>query len=168
MGGYGSGRRSSPNRKITVEESLPLRLRKIQREGVLLPFVTDDWLWTLCDGSKLRLKFSVDEYMEGLTLHSQPYFFQGVDFPTQYVSIVEARIHYNRFQYYFLCPHCNRRCEILYLPPGARRFLCRQCHRLTYRSCQRSHQFERLIARTYKLLGRTPPVLPDILKNMRI
>jgi hypothetical protein len=45
-------------------------------------------------------------------------------------------------RWWFVCPlvahgePCNRRVGKLYLPPGARSFGCRRCHRLTYASCQ--------------------------------
>ncbi len=44
---------------------------------------------------------------------------------------------------------CGARVRYLYLPPGADRFLCRRCHRLTYRSRQehrRRSEADRLLA----------------------
>lgn len=55
-------------------------------------------------------------------------------------------------RWYFQCPlsingiPCNRRVCILYLPPGARYFACRDCHDLTYKSCQESHVYDRVYA----------------------
>jgi len=37
---------------------------------------------------------------------------------------------------WFLCPACQRRCRILYQPPGEMVFACRLCHRLTYHTQQ--------------------------------
>ena len=48
---------------------------------------------------------------------------------------------------------CNRRVGKLYLPPGARYFGCRTCHRLTYRSCHQAHQAERLAGMLARELG---------------
>jgi len=42
---------------------------------------------------------------------------------------------------------CGRRVGKLYLPPGGRYFGCRQCHDLTYTSCQESHRYDRLFGR---------------------
>ena len=39
-------------------------------------------------------------------------------------------------RWWFKCPHCWRRCQFLYLPPGGNYFLCRLCHNLTYESQQ--------------------------------
>lgn len=53
---------------------------------------------------------------------------------------------------WFTCPlivdgtECNRRVGKLNLPAGARYFGRRECHTLTYRSCQEAHQRERLFA----------------------
>ncbi len=47
---------------------------------------------------------------------------------------------------WFRCPAstpvgtCGRRVGKLYLPPGEAVFACRECHRLTYRSCQASRR----------------------------
>lgn len=55
-------------------------------------------------------------------------------------------------RWWFTCPlvvrgvACNRRVGKLHLPPGAKLFGCRQCHDLTYQSCQEAHQVERLVA----------------------
>ena len=51
---------------------------------------------------------------------------------------------------WFLCPgsspgvDCDRRVAKLYRPPEARRFACRACHNLAYRSSQQAHQAERV------------------------
>jgi hypothetical protein len=47
-------------------------------------------------------------------------------------------------RFWWLCPECGRRCGILYLPPKRTYFKCRLCHRLTYRSSQEAHAFDRL------------------------
>ena len=63
-------------------------------------------------------------------------------------------------RWWFICPlivrgvACTRRSGKLYLPPGAKYFGCRECHDLTYRSCQEAHQAERLFGR----LGFGPEV----------
>ncbi len=53
-------------------------------------------------------------------------------------------------RWWFTCPitingvACNHRVGKLYLPPYAKYFGCRHCHRLSYRSCQEAHQDERM------------------------
>ncbi len=64
-----------------------------------------------------------------------------------------------RARWWFACPlvvngrACGRRVRMLYLPPNGRYFGCRGCHDLTYRSCQESHQYDRLTARIDKRLA---------------
>lgn len=40
------------------------------------------------------------------------------------------------------CPQCGIRVRNLYSPPGPHTFACRDCHDLTYKSCQESHNWE--------------------------
>lgn len=37
-------------------------------------------------------------------------------------------------RWWWLCPACGKRVELLYLPPGRDRLACRTCHGLRYRS----------------------------------
>jgi hypothetical protein len=54
--------------------------------------------------------------------------------------------NYGGIRWWFLCPVskdgvlCNRRPSRLYLPLDEKYFGCRQCHDLTYMSCQDSHK----------------------------
>jgi hypothetical protein len=41
----------------------------------------------------------------------------------------------------FMCPGCDRRMEVLYLPSGESHFRCRNCHKLRYRSQERDLDF---------------------------
>ena len=52
------------------------------------------------------------------------------------VHLDKTPCNYGGMRWWFRCPNCNRRCRILYLPPGRDYFLCRICHNLTYTSQQ--------------------------------
>lgn len=54
----------------------------------------------------------------------------------QMVRLTAIPAYFGGQQYFWLCPACGHRVLLLYRPPGARRYLCRQCHALTYRSTQ--------------------------------
>ena len=59
----------------------------------------------------------------------------------QEVEIVATPAPLGRgWRYFFKCPGidgpCDRRVGKLYMPPGEEYFACRDCHDLTYRSCQ--------------------------------
>ena len=69
------------------------------------------------------------------------------DEKTDVVEIIPtstARAGRHGLQWFFHCPRCDRRGRKLYQPPGHHRFLCRDCHDLTYTSCQESHKWDSL------------------------
>ena len=69
----------------------------------------------------------------------------------QRITLVSTPCQYGGARKWFTCPVCARRCEVLYL--RARRFACRKCQRVAYRS-QSGGPIDRLIHKSQKL--RTP------------
>jgi hypothetical protein len=59
--------------------------------------------------------------------HSAPRHF---DYP---VLLETTQTHLGGLRCWFTCPRCGRRAQELYNPPGASRFGCRNCYRLSYR-----------------------------------
>jgi hypothetical protein len=57
-------------------------------------------------------------------------------------------MRYGGWRYYFLCPHDQRRCEVMPMIGGV--FASRQAHRITYQS-QSNDQISRLRDRASKL-----------------
>ena len=51
--------------------------------------------------------------------------------------------HFGNSRPWILCPGCERRVRVIYRPPSRYRFLCRHCHDLTYKSCNRSRRERR-------------------------
>jgi hypothetical protein len=74
---------------------------------------------------------------------------------TQTIDLVAAPRHFGGVQWYFVCPVLGRRASVLWMPPGASRFACRQAWggQVAYRS-----QFEswphRAISRAWKIRDR--------------
>ncbi len=61
------------------------------------------------------------------TVHGRPI--------TVHVHMIATRSVFGKGrQWWFLCPHCQRRCGWLYLPPGQAALRCRLCWDLQYRS----------------------------------
>lgn len=70
----------------------------------------------------------------------------------QVVSIEHTTVGYGE-RAWFGCPVCERRCGKLYVIVGV--FACRDCHRLTYTTCQRSgNRLRELSWKIYSLQQR--------------
>jgi hypothetical protein len=74
---------------------------------------------------------------------------------TQNIPITTVQVNYGE-RYFFQCPCCNRHAVILYL--REQEFLCRNCYRITYESCQESH------ARFHRLIGLTDSQFRNFMK----
>jgi hypothetical protein len=159
MGGSGSGRWGWHDKKTTVEECLILSAGKLARDGIIAQSPGSGWLWwtntATCeriasagysreingDLVVLRLRYTVTrrdgesaDIDEPLRLQTTPSAVGGMRWWLTCPLVVNGRA-------------CGRRVGKLYLPPGARCFGCRNCHDLTYTSCQESHRYDRLVGR---------------------
>jgi hypothetical protein len=55
---------------------------------------------------------------------------------TLVIPLVSSPMKFGGVRWWGRCPSCFLRVLKLYRPPGERRFACRACHRLTYKSAQ--------------------------------
>ncbi len=75
---------------------------------------------------------------------------QEPEYAAYEVQLTTTPQRFGGVRWWFLCPllvfgrPCDRRVGKLYLPGDGRYFGCRQCHELTYTSCQESHKYDRL------------------------
>lgn len=157
MGSRKSGNYSErPNRKTTVEECLSLDANRWAREGALQAGTRQSgtWRWTYRSGGSFEVNYTVDT-LPGSPRPSVRLWYnwawqssgrEGSADST--VPLTTTRPRFGGLRWWFLCPlaangqPCNRRVAKLHLPPPAWYFGCRHCHRLTYTSCQKSHQFD--------------------------
>lgn len=65
----------------------------------------------------------------------------------QRIFLVNQLRHFGGRQWYFICPQENRRASVLWMPPGARQFACRQAWG---RSVAYASQFETSIGRAHR------------------
>jgi len=157
MGGPGSGSWYRWDSKTTVEESLSLGIGSFR--DCLFSGASGRLTWTRGDRCAGSVGYCVDMGPDGpaLTLHYRWRDEEDIRLPT-YLQATRPALGGRRW--WFTCPlvvagvPCNRRVGRLYLPPGARYFGCRHCHRLVYRSSQEAHQAERALA----VLGVDPEV----------
>jgi hypothetical protein len=157
MGSSGSGRWKYHEKKRTTEECWALDVAKLPRGmldgatplGVLRTVRIDGGRSTLC--VRWALEFGEESLV--LTLSYRPCRRAEGRELTERVQLLTTKPHFGGVRWWFECPFswkggepCGRRVGKLYLPPRERRFGCRQCHDLTYKSSQESHRYDRLCA----------------------
>lgn len=150
MGGWGSGRWVRRNRKNTVEESLVLDI-----DGFRPHIGTDATGIVTCT----RTSGAEEQFAFRLSLHSgQPlltliYRLNDQQHIQHAIRFRTSRTNHAGRRFWFACPItkgttiCGRRSGKLYLPPNGKLFGCRDCHRLTYQSCQSRVSDERFAKR---------------------
>jgi hypothetical protein len=160
MGGPGSGNSyhwwRGPKKEV-VEVCKSLDVNLWMRKGLLKPGAdsTGAWTWTYGDGRSFAINYRVD--ISDPSNASVRLWYSWVWTATQQqesanysVELTSTRPRFGGLRWWFICPLivngrvCRRRVGKLYLPPSGRYFGCRQCHSLTYTSCQDSHKFDGL------------------------
>lgn len=154
MGGFGSGRWRWYYRRETVEESRRLyiknyreSLRAIEQGRAARVRYLPSWFLGEQPAGNISLTFTGDS--ESITAWLNYTVANGAGEPTAYhyqAGLTYTLTPWGARRYWWACPICGRRCAVLYQPPGAGRFACRQCHNLTYTACQESHKDERFMA----------------------
>ena len=147
MGGRGSGRRISYGGKQDTSNSMPLDLRKIARNGVLVPGNSFSWQWLVCKREVASINIQVD--FESMVLS---YRMKSTD------EVVEQRVqtqispcNLGGQRHWFTCPRCSKRVAVLYAP--GRYFACRQCGGLGY-ATQKEGVGDRAMTKADKLRKR--------------
>jgi hypothetical protein len=132
------------NKKDTVENSLDIDVFWLRKHGYLHGYKNGGITWTYRSGSKASISICTNisdeqKYLRFIYSSTDKATEQKVEYDYK-VSIVTTTCEFGGVRYWFLCPlfkdgvGCNRRVAKLYL--GTKYFGCRQCHNLTYDSCQ--------------------------------
>lgn len=150
MGGYGSGLHRSTGRRATVEESLTLSAGDWSRWGVMTarPGTAGSFEWYRGPQEDRVRTGSIGYRVTGPGEVMLLYRWGGDDgrdmsYPVRVESVPIPNGH-GGVRWWLLCPLCDRRVGKIHLPPGADRFGCRTCHRLTYESCRESRKYDGL------------------------
>jgi len=147
-----TGGRGVWNRKKRVDEVRSIDILDLQRKKVFSKGTT--WSWTLSWSRKGEVIASISYLVEsGENGPSGLRFIYTItDNETEkkkdynyIIPVVSTRCNYGGKRWWFICPpvvgrSCQRRRRIVYMPPGAEYFGCRECHRLTYESRQRHRE----------------------------
>jgi hypothetical protein len=162
MGGFGSGAWADVmTRKVNTDLCRSISVKRLKMMGVFDdspdPVYSISWISDLGDDAGkviITPQVSGNGNKTSLRLKTEGIVTTAGGFVTvtgQDVSITTTPCHYGGGRYWFLCPAsvdgvlCENRVGMLYLPPGAKVFGCRQCHDLTYESCQQSHKYDRVM-----------------------
>jgi hypothetical protein len=157
MGGSGSGRWGCHTKALAVDHCLQLDANQWARRGIFErgPSAAGSWRWTYREAGSFVVHYRTDTHAPRRPFMHLWYswVWAGTQQPEAVaycVSLNTTTPHYGGRRWWFLCPllregqPCGRRVGKLYLPPRGRYFGCRHCHRLTYTSCQESHQLDGL------------------------
>lgn len=144
MGGLGSG--WTWEKKTCVEDCWGLPVGKLQPDKLLRQGLhySGTLTWTnIVTGDKVAsIGYEVNtlDADAWLRLHyTLKPSGEAVDYR---VRLTTTPLPWGGVRWGFLCPNrnCGRACRKLYLPNGGRYFLCRVCHRLTYKSSQEANR----------------------------
>jgi hypothetical protein len=159
MGGPGSGNRWRYGAKATTDDYRILDVRRLAREGMLMPGYQGGWKW-MRDGETVA-SIQMRAEQERVILIYRHCSGGGEWKDEQYpVRIVHTQCNLGGERPWFICPAigCGRRVAVLY---GGGIFACRHCYQLVYASaredvCDRTaRRADRLRAR----LGWEPGIL---------
>ncbi|MCE9591308.1 MAG: hypothetical protein K8S99_12380 [Planctomycetes bacterium] len=155
MGGFGSGRWSFHDKRITAEECCVLDANWMTRKNILRPGRVDNgtihWSDTLSGKETSSIRYEVNTPARWLRLLYGTT--DGREHFDYRVTLTTTTLPWGGARWWFICPlvkdgrPCNRRVGKLYHPPNGRYFGCRLCYNLTYQSCNESHQFDSILAR---------------------
>jgi hypothetical protein len=78
------------------------------------------------------------------------------------VPLTKTPCYFGGFRWWFICPDCGKRMAILYKPRYSNFFLCRQCHNLTYKSCQEHGTSFEPFMKAFKISDRSKQIMAGI------
>jgi hypothetical protein len=132
MGGRGSGRPAGSGRR-TTEDSRPLDIRRLRRDGVLKVGHTSGWEWRKNEDvlSELAVKVEPD-HVALFYPRRRPVADQGFEIAEQRVALHRTDCRFGGTRTWWICPSCARGAAILYRP--GERYACRRCCNLSYTS----------------------------------
>lgn len=175
MGGPGSGNHYHwwrSRKKTVVEVCLRLDANLWMREGILKANHSyfGSRRWDYPTGQHFSVSYEVNT-LDSTASYLRLYYTwiwtstQKQESADYRVRLVTTRPQFGGLRWWFICPRvvngrpCGRRVGKLYLPPEARHFGCRHCHKLTYRSAQEHDK-------RVDALRRNPQARRDLMEHL--
>lgn len=148
MGGFGSGRKWG---KTCTEDMRGLDVRRMQRDGRLVPGASFNWRWSIRGEviASIGVAVEADRVVLSYRQRDQGGEWKDVRYP---VLIDRTPCNLGGSRLWWRCPAtgCGRRVALLF---GGSVFACRHCHQLAYRS-QRETADDRAGRRAGKIRDR--------------
>lgn len=133
---YGAGR---PGWHAKAEGCFRIDVRQFKQRGLLFPGADFTWRWHYGSGGEQAGSIGVRVEQRQLTLQ---FSVNGAN-AGHAVELDRTACTFGGSRTWFRCPHCHRRCLVLYLRGGT--FRCRRCGRVAYTS-----QSEDVIGRSWR------------------
>lgn len=141
MGGYSSGRRGG---KCTTNDMRALDVRRLKRDGLLIPGQSYAWTWTRDKETVARINIQVNADSVHLS-YQQSWRGDAWRHCSNTVTIDWKACHYGGYRAWWRCPvsDCGQRVAVLYSGRGI--YACRHCLGLAY--CSQRETLTDLAAR---------------------
>jgi hypothetical protein len=115
-----------PLQRVRLESGLKLNLNRLARRGFIQPGA-----YTGPVGIGWTNNYSGEQIASGLITADisglrEGWFRIQIGSLNQRIILISRPRHFGGRQWYFICPRMNRRVSVLWMPPGARDFACRQ------------------------------------------
>ncbi len=161
MGGIGSGRRISLDKKLTTESQHRVDIRWLNQRGLLVPGYAGSLYWRSHGRETGRINYYMESDRMILKYRQR---FNGGNWEEVELAVLFdwTQCYYGGTRKWFLCPGCGRRIAVIY--GAGRLFLCRHCHGLCYASQQEAWP-ERNLRKARKIkerLGASDPFQSNI------
>ena len=163
MGGFGSGRQRSSNKKTTVEDCLILDINNFAKKGSIVSGHSNGTTTWSSQGEVIgRIGWSFYGNQDHRVTCRLQYVctIAGDSRKMDYtIELAHTFPNFGGVRWWWLCPlavdgrRCLRRVTKLYKPPVKGHFGCRHCHDLTYTSCRESHKLDGFFADLAAELG---------------
>lgn len=137
MGGIGSGRQVSFNKKDTTDATTAVDVRYFHKQGLLYQGASGSLSWSCNGHSTGSIGFRIADNLLILSYRHRRHRDAEWEPVEQRIAIDHTPCQFGDFRPWWRCPRCGQRVAVLY---GAGKYYrCRTCHGLTYASQQESY-----------------------------
>lgn len=159
MCGYGSGQWYRYSSKSTTDASKRLDIRFLKKNGWLFTGRIGTLSWSIGDTPCGSIGYSVHNDRLVLNYKYTPHDQDESESIKRNIYFEKTSCNYGGERTWFICPHCGKRREVLYL--YGRNFTCRTCANLNY-ECQHEQPLDRHYRQARKIRRKLiPEIDPD-------